>query len=102
MLMRGGSSKGAFFLASDLPPDPAERDSLLLRIMGSPDPRQIDGVGGAHPLTTKVAVVSPPNAMTSMLSTCSCKWRSIAPRSATSRTAGTCSPRSALSPWNEA
>lgn len=59
MLMRGGSSKGAFFLASDLPPDPAERDSLLLRIMGSPDPRQIDGVGGAHPLTTKVAVVSP-------------------------------------------
>jgi 4-oxalomesaconate tautomerase len=59
MLMRGGSSKGAFFLASDLPADPAERDSILLRIMGSPDPRQIDGVGGAHPLTTKVAVVSP-------------------------------------------
>lgn len=59
MLMRGGSSKGAFFLASDLPPDPHQRDSLLLRIMGSPDPRQIDGVGGAHPLTTKVAVVSP-------------------------------------------
>ena len=59
MLMRGGSSKGAFFLASDLPPDPAERDSLLLRIMGSPDARQIDGVGGAHPLTTKVAIVSP-------------------------------------------
>ncbi len=59
MLMRGGSSKGAFFLASDLPADPSERDSLLLRIMGSPDSRQIDGVGGAHPLTTKVAVVSP-------------------------------------------
>jgi 4-oxalomesaconate tautomerase len=59
MLMRGGSSKGAFFLAEDLPPDPSERDALLLRIMGSPDPRQIDGVGGAHPLTTKVAVVSP-------------------------------------------
>ena len=59
MLMRGGSSKGAFFLSSDLPPDPEERDSLLLRIMGSPDSRQIDGVGGAHPLTTKVAVVSP-------------------------------------------
>ncbi|HJU51619.1 MAG TPA: 4-oxalomesaconate tautomerase [Acidimicrobiia bacterium] len=58
MLMRGGSSKGAFFLASDLPADPEERDLLLLRIMGSPDPRQIDGVGGAHPLTTKVAVVS--------------------------------------------
>lgn len=58
MLMRGGTSKGAFFLEEDLPPDPAERDRLLLRIMGSPDPRQIDGVGGAHPLTTKVAVVA--------------------------------------------
>lgn len=59
MLMRGGTSKGAFFLASDLPSDPEQRDQLLLRVMGSPDPRQIDGVGGAHPLTTKVAVVSP-------------------------------------------
>jgi 4-oxalomesaconate tautomerase len=58
MLMRGGTSKGAFFLAEDLPADPGERDDLLLRIMGSPDPRQIDGIGGAHPLTTKVAVVS--------------------------------------------
>ena len=56
--MRGGTSKGAFFLADDLPADPAERDDLLLRIVGSPDPRQIDGIGGAHPLTTKVAVVS--------------------------------------------
>ena len=59
MLMRGGTSKGAYFLASDLPSDPAARDDLLLRIMGSPDPRQIDGIGGAHPLTSKVAVVSP-------------------------------------------
>ena len=59
MLMRGGTSKGAFFLADDLPSGEAERDALLLRIMGSPDPRQIDGVGGAHPLTTKVAVVGP-------------------------------------------
>jgi 4-oxalomesaconate tautomerase len=59
--MRGGTSKGAFFLESDLPSDPLERDELLLRIMGSPDARQIDGVGGAHPLTTKVAVVSPTN-----------------------------------------
>ncbi len=58
MLMRGGTSKGAFLLADDLPSDPAERDDLLLRIMGSPDPRQIDGLGGAHPLTTKIAVVS--------------------------------------------
>jgi len=59
MLMRGGTSKGAFFLADDLPSTDSERDSLLLRVMGSPDPRQIDGVGGAHPLTTKVAVVAP-------------------------------------------
>jgi 4-oxalomesaconate tautomerase len=59
MLMRGGTSKGAYFLAEDLPADPAERDDLLLRIMGSPDARQIDGIGGAHPLTSKVAVISP-------------------------------------------
>ncbi|MFI5914394.1 PrpF domain-containing protein [Dactylosporangium sp. NPDC051541] len=56
MLMRGGSSKGAYFLAVDLPP---ERDDLLLRIMGSPDERQVDGLGGGHPLTSKVAVVAP-------------------------------------------
>src|SRR5213079_2289702 len=59
MLMRGGTSKGAYFLAEDLPADPAARDELLLRVMGSPDPRQIDGIGGGHPLTSKVAVVSP-------------------------------------------
>lgn len=58
MQMRGGSSKGAYFLREDLPTDPAERDDLLLRIMGSPDERQIDGLGGGHPLTSKVAVVS--------------------------------------------
>lgn len=58
MWMRGGTSKGAFFLADDLPADTAERDAFLLRIMGSPDPRQIDGMGGADPLTSKVAVVS--------------------------------------------
>jgi len=57
MWMRGGTSKGAYFLADDLPDDPAERDPLLLKIMGSPDPRQIDGIGGADPLTSKVAVV---------------------------------------------
>jgi 4-oxalomesaconate tautomerase len=56
-LMRGGTSKGAYFLQSDLPADRDQRDRLLLAVMGSPDPRQIDGVGGAHPLTSKVAVV---------------------------------------------
>lgn len=57
MVMRGGTSKGAYFLREDLPADPVERDELLLRLMGTPDPRQIDGIGGAHPLTSKVAVV---------------------------------------------
>jgi 4-oxalomesaconate tautomerase len=59
MLMRGGTSKGLYFVAADLPERPEMRDSLLLRIMGSGHPLQIDGLGGAHPLTSKVAVVSP-------------------------------------------
>jgi len=58
MLMRGGTSKGLYFLASDLPQHPQQRDALLLRIMGSGHPLQIDGLGGAHPLTSKAAVVS--------------------------------------------
>ncbi|MEA1085182.1 4-oxalomesaconate tautomerase [Sphingomonas sp. CD22] len=58
MWMRGGTSKGGFFLAADLPADPALRDAFLLRAFGSPDPRQIDGMGGADPLTSKVAIVS--------------------------------------------
>lgn len=57
MWIRGGTSKGGYFLATDLPNDVAERDSFLLGAMGSPDPRQIDGMGGADPLTSKVAVV---------------------------------------------
>ena len=57
MWMRGGTSKGGYFLAEDLPADKAARDAFLLRVMGSPDPRQIDGLGGADPLTSKVAVV---------------------------------------------
>ena len=65
LLIRGGTSKGAYFEAKDLPTETGARDDLLLRIMGSPDPRQIDGIGGGHPLTSKVAVISPsedPNA----------------------------------------
>src|SRR3954469_11295388 len=58
MWMRGGTSKGGYFLRQDLPADTAARDAFLLRVMGSPDPRQIDGMGGADPLTSKVAVVS--------------------------------------------
>ncbi|OED37731.1 4-oxalomesaconate tautomerase [Chromatiales bacterium (ex Bugula neritina AB1)] len=56
--MRGGTSKAAYFLKDDLPGDIATRDRLLLSIMGSPDPRQIDGIGGADPLSSKVAIVS--------------------------------------------
>jgi len=58
MWMRGGTSKGGYFLKDDLPADPAQRDAFLLAVMGSPDPVQIDGMGGADPLTSKVAVVS--------------------------------------------
>ncbi len=55
--MRGGTSRGPFFLESDLPSDSARRDRVLLAVMGSPDRRQIDGLGGAHPLTSKVGIV---------------------------------------------
>lgn len=58
MWMRGGTSKGGYFLKGDLPADTAARDAFLLGMMGSPDERQIDGMGGADPLTSKVAVVS--------------------------------------------
>jgi 4-oxalomesaconate tautomerase len=58
MWMRGGTSKGGYFLKEDLPADAAARDAFLLAVMGSPDPCQIDGMGGADPLTSKVAVVS--------------------------------------------
>jgi 4-oxalomesaconate tautomerase len=57
-LMRGGTSKGPFFLANDLPGDAPTRERVLLAAMGSPDARQIDGIGGADPLTSKVAIIS--------------------------------------------
>ncbi len=57
-LIRGGTSRGAFFLADDLPADSESRDRLLIRMMGGPDALQVDGLGGGHPLTSKVAVVS--------------------------------------------
>jgi 4-oxalomesaconate tautomerase len=59
MQMRGGTSRGLYFLAADLPADPADRDALLVAIMGSGHPLQINGLGGGHSLTSKVAVVSP-------------------------------------------
>lgn len=59
--MRGGTSKGVFFLARDLPTTPAKRDALLLRVIGSPDPsgNQTDGMGGATPGTSKIVILSP-------------------------------------------
>ena len=59
LFMRGGTSHGPFFKASDLPADIATRDRVLLAAMGSPDSRQIDGIGGADPLTSKVGMVAP-------------------------------------------
>ena len=59
MWMRGGTSKGGFFLADELPADIAARNAILLRVMGSPDARQIDGMGGADPLTSKIAIIKP-------------------------------------------
>ncbi|MDR7555866.1 MAG: PrpF domain-containing protein [Armatimonadota bacterium] len=60
VLMRGGTSKAVFLRASDLPADPVLRDRLILALFGSPDPRQIDGLGGADILTSKVAIIGPP------------------------------------------
>src|SRR6478752_4933789 len=57
--MRGGTSRGAYLRVEDLPADPAARDELILAIYGSPDVRQIDGLGGADSLTSKVAIVGP-------------------------------------------
>ncbi|WP_455923381.1 4-oxalomesaconate tautomerase [Pseudomonas putida] len=59
LMIRGGTSKGAYFLASDLPEDDESRDRLLLAAMGSPDARQIDGIGGGDSLTSKVAIIKP-------------------------------------------
>ena len=59
VIMRGGTSRGPYFLASDLPADPAARDAVLLAAMGSPHPLQVDGIGGGNTLTSKVAIISP-------------------------------------------
>jgi 2-methylaconitate cis-trans-isomerase PrpF len=59
VLMRGGTSRGPFILDGDLPIDPEARNRVLLAVMGSPDPLQVDGIGGGNPLTSKVAIISP-------------------------------------------
>jgi 2-methylaconitate cis-trans-isomerase PrpF len=58
-IMRGGTSKGVIFTEKDLPSDPRIRDRLIMAVMGSPDPRQIDGLGGSDPLTSKICIVGP-------------------------------------------
>jgi 2-methylaconitate cis-trans-isomerase PrpF len=60
VFMRGGTSRGAFLRSEDLPRDPRTRDRVILAIYGSPDARQIDGLGGGEPLTSKVAIVGAP------------------------------------------
>ena len=59
VIMRGGTSRGPYFKAADLPADTAERDRVLLAVMGSPHPMQVDGIGGSYTQTSKVAIVSP-------------------------------------------
>ena len=58
-VIRGGTSKGLYFLEKDIPAPGAARDNILLRLMGSPDSRQIDGLGGATSVTSKVAIIAP-------------------------------------------
>ncbi|MDD9925103.1 MAG: methylitaconate delta2-delta3-isomerase, partial [Rhodospirillaceae bacterium] len=62
VILRGGTSKGVYLRASDLPADPTLRENAILSIFGSPDKRQIDGLGGADPLTSKVCIIGPPPA----------------------------------------
>src|SRR5258705_9133680 len=59
VLMRGGTSRGPYFLASDLPSDPAERNEVLIQVMGSGHELQVDGIGGGPPLTSKMGIVNP-------------------------------------------
>ena len=61
VIMRGGTSKGVFFKEVDLPPGPERRERVILSVFGSPDARQIDGLGGADPLTSKAAIIGPPS-----------------------------------------
>jgi len=60
VLMRGGTSRGLYVMRNELPDDPALRDRVILAMYGSPDVRQIDGIGGADPLTSKLAIIGPP------------------------------------------
>ena len=102
MLMRGGTSKGAYFIADDLPTDTATRDRVLLAALGSPDARQIDGIGGADPLTSKVAIVAVAAAGRRMSTSCSRRSSSTKRASTPRRTAATSWPASRRSRSNAA
>src|SRR5690349_17421558 len=98
IFMRGGTSRGPFFRASDLPADVPTRDRVLLAVMGSPDARQIDGLGGADPLTSKVGIVRPGRTpgvdLEFLFAQVAVKEPLVVPR----RTAGTCWRRWCRSP----
>ena len=102
LLMRGGTSKGAFFNAADLPADVATRDQVLLAVMGSPDKRQIDGLGGAHPLTSKVAIIRKSHAPGVDLDFLFAQLQPDKDTVDTPPTAATCWPRWCRLPWRPA
>ena len=99
LFMRGGTSKGPFFKESDLPSQIALRDRVLLSVMGSPDKRQIDGLGGAHPLTSKVGIVRPSASRASISTSCSPNCSPTRTPSTRRPIAATCSPPSRPSRW---
>ena len=79
VIMRSGTSKGIYLLSNDLPADPETRDKVILSIFGSPDSRQIDGLGGADPLTSKLAVIGVSSARMPTLTIPLVRWRSTPP-----------------------
>lgn len=98
MIIRGGTSKGLYFLERDLPTDTAQRDELLLNIMGSPDEKQINGLGGAASVTSKVAIVGVSSVRMRMLIIRSVRSAWISRWSAPKATAATFLPASVLLP----
>ena len=97
LFMRGGTSKGPFFKEGDLPSQIAPRDKVLLSVMGSPDKRQIDGLGGAHPLTSKVGSCPKAPSRASISTSCSPNCSRTRTPSTPRPIAATCSPPSCRS-----
>ena len=102
VIIRGGTNKGLYFHEADLPAVGSDRDAVLLRLTGSPDVLQIDGLGGSRPITSKVAIVGRQRRPTPMSTTPSRRSRSTGPSSATPATAATSPPASARSPSTRA